>query len=337
MLVGFRKLLLIYVCSSGLLISQSEQKKLPKNSYILFTGQSHAGLYSNIMCLAEWLWIVENDPRLGISIQMKDYFQQKDNIYPLLFKQAQEPRVTTQETGVPAFIKVKMYPGGPWHIRDGRWVRERREWIRKYPTDGLGPFDEKKFMYGDSKTYKSPEFQIFRKRMLPILQKYFQPQDGIANKLDEIKKLISRKKTIGIHIRYVDHLHQNDGKICYPVEDYLSNIMSSVDAIMNNYDPENTQIYLASLIQPVIDMISSKYPTITINTPRTNDINDDWDIVLKNSEPLENAQNAVIDAFSLSFCDEFYCSASNMAFFSSCLNPQMPVHILPCFNDWYGR
>lgn len=122
MLVGFRKLLLIYVCSSGLLISQSEQKKLPKNSYILFTGQSHAGLYSNIMCLAEWLWIVENDPRLGISIQMKDYFQQKDNIYPLLFKQAQEPRVTTQETGVPAFIKVKMYPGGPWHIRDGRWV-----------------------------------------------------------------------------------------------------------------------------------------------------------------------------------------------------------------------
>lgn len=64
---------------------------------------------------------------------------------------------------------------------------------------------------------------------------------------------------------------------------------------------------------------------------------DDRDIVLKNSEPLENAHNGVTDAFCLSFCDEFYCSASNMAFFSSCLNPQIPVHILPCFEDWYGR
>lgn len=59
MLVSFRKLLLIYAFSSGLTIGHSEQKNLPKNSYILFTGQSNAGLYSNIISLAEWLWIVE--------------------------------------------------------------------------------------------------------------------------------------------------------------------------------------------------------------------------------------------------------------------------------------
>jgi hypothetical protein len=106
---------------------------------------------------------------------------------------------------------------------------------------------------------------------------------------------------------------------------------------MEYYDLENTQIYLASLIQPVIHMISSKYPIITINTPRTKDISDDWGCSFKKFRLIQNAKNSVIDAFCLSFCDELHVSANNMAFFSSCSNPDLSVHILPCFEDWYGR
>jgi hypothetical protein len=113
--------------------------------------------------------------------------------------------------------------------------------------------------------------------------------------------------------------------------DFLNIIAKDIDEIMK--DKKTTVIFLSTLIKPVADMISYKYPVVMQNYYRITDCHTDWD---KHLSGPNSAEETIIDVWSLASCDEVWGGASNMLTFVACLNPKINIKMLPSIKQFRG-
>ena len=137
---------------------------------------------------------------------------------------------------------------------------------------------------------------------------------------------------IGIHVRCCHHY-------CYenfdqnPATDYLDKIEKDIDKIMKSRDLSKTKIFLATLMQPLVDRLCAKYDVVVVpDVPRTANIYADW-ADIASEDPLNRQRDAIVDVWCLSKCDELWGGASNIMVFSGCLNPELKINLLPSLSD----
>jgi len=176
------------------------------------------------------------------------------------------------------------------------------------------------------------------------VKSYFQPESVPQGKVADMEQKINRpvekvadggsnqmKYKIGFFVRTVRHYVNCN---MTPAQ-FLDNVERDVDAIMESRDPRTTQIFLATLLQPVVDRLSAKYNVVVLDCPRVLDVVSDWNICASPFQ-LSTAQNAIIDTWALSHCDEVWGGSSEMLLFAGCLNPSMKISLLPALAEFDG-
>jgi hypothetical protein len=193
-------------------------------------------------------------------------------------------------------------------------------------------YEHSAYVYTDPALYKDPDFSIFRSRLHPIVMDYLKPKSYLQKRIDEVMSAINTPFKIGIHIRSLCH-YQNYNKTS---KEFLENIERDVDEIMSGKDPATTTIFLATLLEPVVERLSRKYKVVTTNVYRTNDMYLDWTFFDKFNN-LQAAEEVIIDTWCLAQCNELWCGTSNMVIFAGCLNPGLVIKLLPSLDPYTGN
>jgi hypothetical protein len=327
-LLWFLLISAIYV--NPLIAHPNEQLPEKKEKVIVEWNSDACGLFSNLMRAVEWMYCVKENENFGLYVNMDGAYGFKGNTFSALFKPFEDAQITAtfnhnlisyQTNDFPRF-----FPG-----------------FSEYPTDGMKHFHNSRRVYQDSRLYKDPDFSIFRKRLHPIVLQYFQPVPELQKKVDIIGKImnppIENPNTspqpnlkIGIHVRGLIH-YQYCNKS--PAQ-FLNDVVRDVDRIMESKDPYTTKIFLATLVEPLIQRLSAKYNVVVCNIPRIRDPNADWNLNVY-SNPVDGARDAIVDTWCLANCDELWGSSSNMVIFAACLNPDLKIHMLPSLEGYDGN
>lgn len=280
-----------------------------------------SGLFCELLRIAEWIYCVKQDNSYVLYINSHHAYSQSEAVYPLLFKIDDDPQITfkPREHFVPLF-QVDLLPTCfPWIP------------LKKYPADGMKNFPNRD-AYGKKNLFEDPDFPILRNRLCAIIQRYIQPLPLLQKRIDDLVKKMDQKEKIGIHVRGPTHYQG-----CRKTPDqFLEDIEEDVDRIMESKDPERTVIYLATLLDPLVKRLSAKYQVIAIDIPRCKSMWHDW-VDIPNEDPLDIPRDAIVDAWTLSSCDEFWCSSSNMAAFICCINPNLKTRLLPSLSYYNGN
>lgn len=253
----------------------------------------------------------------------------------MLFKQFEDSQITTKPDNRNFAFQASDFP----RVFPG---------FKRYPTDGMNYYDANKYVYMNCALYKDPDFFIFRERLHPIIMRYIQPEPNLQEQIDIIGQkmnTISNESEpnnqtsnqsnlkIGIHVRSL--IHYNN---CNKSEtQFLDDIEKDVDEIMKSKNLDTTQIFLATLLEPLIERLSAKYRVVTSpNVIRTSDVSQDWGSI-PNLTHLDAARSAIVDTWCLANCDELWGSSSNMIIFAGCLNPSLEIHMLPSLENYNGH
>ncbi len=281
------------------------------------------GLFSNLTRVVEWIYCVKHDESYGLHINMSDAYGYTCNVFPLLFKEFEDPQIFLKPNGLPTFLRVVSYPGG-------------FAGFSTYPTNGMTHYHHLKFVYMNRALYDDPDFSLFRHRLYPFIARYIQPVPELQEKIDTICKKLNGPSykpnlKIGIHVRYMQH-YQNCDK---GPDAFLNDVERDIDEIMASKDPKTTQIFLATLLQPLVDRLKTKYNIVICDIPRAQDVVTDWNLIPQ-EDPLDMARDVIVDTWCLAHCDEVWGSSSNMIVFIGCLNPHVKIYMLPSLKNYNG-
>lgn len=285
---------------------------------------NNQGLYCNLIQIAEWIYCVKQDDSYGLYVHTDNphspYFN-SEAIFPHLFKiDENDPQITFK-------------PNEHFVIHTtGRELPCSSSWIpfKAFATDGMKNFEPYHAAYGTPRLFEDPDFSILRERFHAIIQRYMTPAPSLQNRIDALVEEMGEKEKIGVHVRFLDYYTG-----C-PQSNFLENIEADIDQIMATKDRDNTVIYLATLLDPLLERISLKYNVVAIDCPRCQNLRTDWHEI-PNQTPLDRARDAIVDAWALSSCDEFWCASSNMSVFVCCINPKLKTRLLPYLAPYNGK
>lgn len=317
----------------------------PKRKFILFEGEPYHGLYSNMTRLAEWIYIVKNDKNLGMIIDLKNFFGLEQNFIDLFFSPVNDPQIKFSRGRNPIFLKIRAFPGYPIFWNQGLFSIEKRRWVKKYPTDGLSSFEKTKWVYNQADSYLNPQIHTYRQRLNPLINQYLKPNPDLKRKIDSIVQSLkdpilgttNQSHVIGIHLRMPDHFYKDSGELKFDENIYLDQVEKSIDDLIKDRDRNSIKLFVCTINQPVLDRLSLKYHVVASDIPRSSQMNGDWSELLSGSDHYLNAEGALVDAYVLSQCDQFFCGPSNLAMFVACLNSDLDTVLLPCFKGWKSR
>lgn len=314
-------------------VNVSEPIKEVGDIQIIEWRHSKWGVFSNLMQVVEWMYCVKQHSNFGLYVNMNGAYGFKGNLFTALFKLVEDSQIYTNPNGRIISHRVEDFP-------------KTFPDFKVHPTNGMKNFNNSKYIYMNAALYKDPDFSLFRERIHPIIMQYLQPVDQIQKKIDTISHKMSsptgsgvangsistkRNLKIGIHVRYIEHyLGCNKS----PTQ-FLDDVEKDIDLIMKSKDPHTTKIFLATLLQPLVERLSSKYNIVVCEIPRTTDLLEDWG-TMPNKDPLEMASDVIVDTWSLANCDEVWGSSSNMIVFAGCLNPNLKIHMLPSLAQYNG-
>lgn len=288
----------------------------------------NSGLYSNLMKVVEWIYCVkENGGHFCLYVNMKYAYSCPENLFSVLFKKVDDPQIITAPIN-PIFFRTQKFP----------LVYKS---FSKYPTDGMKNYQDSQYVYLDPKLYTDPDFSLFRNRLHPIILKYLQPVSHLEEKIDNTvlkmniasENLSQPSYKIGIHIR--GQMHYQGCRQEKSAAQFMDDLENDIEQIMESKDPKTTVIFLATLVEPLVERLSRKYNIVTCDICRTPDATTDWDRI-QGTRNIDAASDAVADLWCLSKCDEIWGSSSNMMVFLGCLNPTLPIYMLPSLKNYYG-
>jgi hypothetical protein len=279
-----------------------------KKKFILFEGEPYYGLYSNLMRLAEWLYIVKNDKKLGMVIDLKKFFKLEENFMDLFFLPIDDPQIKFSRDRNPVSLKIRGFPGYPIFYNKGLCSVKKRKWVKQYPTDGLSSFEKKRRVLNDATSYSNPQIHIYRERLYSLIKEFLRPQKNIEEKISSSIQILrssvpgSTKQpyVIGIHLRMPSHYFTKNGKNHFDENVYLDEVEKSIDHLIGDRDLKSLKLYVSTINQPVLDRLSMKYHVTVSNIPRSSKLNSDWKELLEQTDSFKNAEGAILDAWVLS-------------------------------------
>jgi hypothetical protein len=252
------------------------------------------------------------------------------NFFGDLFKQVDDPQLEFDPTLSQMMLSTHSYP-----------CREKNlEKITKtrfdFPAKGMKNFPSQ-FVYMNCRLYDDPDFAFFRSRMHEVIQKYLQPVPDLQKRIDTVLSQLNQNNKkdpvikIGISIRCIQH---SEG-LGVGTKKFLKMISSDINQIMSAYDPERTRIFLATQLDPVVQLFSTKKNVIYCDIPRVSRVDIDW-FSVNYKDPLDRAYDALVDTYCLANCDILYCGSSNMAIYAGCINPKLKIRLLPSLASYNG-
>lgn len=135
--------------------------------------------------------------------------------------------------------------------------------------------------------------------------------------IDAVKVRFNTGKILGVHVRKTDHYMEVE-----PVKDIV--IFQMIDKKLGSFD----KLFLATDDANVLGVFEKKYGNKLISNSFFRScgkvaIHDNDD----NSNGYELGKEALMDCFSLSFCDKVILSPSNLSYCALVLNPELPYEI----------
>jgi len=142
-------------------------------------------------------------------------------------------------------------------------------------------------------------------------------KNDIQEDIEAIKKRFNEVKVLGIHVRKTDHYHEIE-----PAND--STILKLVDKHIASFD----RLFLATDDALVLEGFEHKYgDKLMYNSFYRSSgnvaIHDNGD----NSNGYQLGKEALLDCYSLSFCDFTILSPSNLSYCALVLNPDLPYEL----------
>lgn len=138
-----------------------------------------------------------------------------------------------------------------------------------------------------------------------LLKKYIKPSIDISRKIEEFKKINFTENIIGVHVRYTDNMK----KI------YIKNMGINIDSYFPTIDgilekEPQSKIFLSTDNKKVIELFKEKYINI-IFIDKYFPENDVAIHLIKNFDKLKIAEEAVIDLYLLSSCNQLVYSSGS--------------------------
>lgn len=263
------------------------------------------GLFSNLVLLVEWLWLLDTHKISSIYVNMFNKYKYNGNIFTLLFTSPSDPRFYLEPI---ADREMKQIVGqGTYHLN---------------------------LPYNSPSIYGSESFRNWRHIAAPLIETYLRPARNIQEQINHLKSDGSKYR-IGIHIRCAKKyqpgwdaaLDKNVDNYTKLLAEYRGSIERDIDRIMAGKDPDKTEIYLSTLVEPIFNYIVGKYNVVFCEMPRYGD-DLDWENIDQLQSPAATEQ-IIIDTWSLAACDEIWGGSSFMFLFASLIKPDLPVFILP--------
>ena len=287
---------------------------------------SEYGVFSNLMCAVEWMYCVKHNENFWrLYVNMNGAYGYNGNAFSALFKPFQDPQISTDPLGTVISLQTTDYP-------------KCFSAFDRYPTDGMKDYESVKYVHGHNALYKNPDFSIFRERIHSMILQYVQPAADLQKKIDTILEKMNnqsassqRTQKIGIHVRCLRHYvgcRKSPAQFIYDVE-------KDIDQMMASKDSDSTQIFLATLLEPLVERLSAKYNVVVCDIPRDPDVTHDWSAIAY-ADPLDRARDAIVDTWCLANCDELWCGSSNMTTFAACINPRLKICMLPSLEKYHG-
>lgn len=304
------------------------KRKRTTHDNIIELRSDDQGLFSNLLRSVEWAYCVKHNENFWrLYLNMNGAYGFQGNTFSALFKPFEDSQISITPFGSSKPYLTIDYPRNFYAFN-------------KHPTDGMKNFEVSKYVYMNKALYKDPDFSLFRERLHSIILHYFQPVPELQEKIDIISKKMNGENAslsprpmlkIGIHVRCLQHYL---GCKKSPSQ-FLDDVERDIDLIMASKDPQTTQIFLATQLQPLVDRLSAKYKIITCDIPRAKDVVSDWTSIA-HADPLDTARDALVDTWCLANCDELWCASSNMVVFAACLNPHLKIYMLPSLENYNG-
>lgn len=180
-------------------------------------------------------------------------------------------------------------------------------------------------LYGNFKSViweniENPELvSKYRQQINNTINKCLKPNDYIQNIVDNFVSENFKNSMLGVHFRGTDFGY-ND----------ISSFISMINMLLeqNNY----SKLYIASDNQEAIKLLSDVFPNSCFySTPyRTESMNSTLPAfyIFSGEDMIKQGQSVLIESILLSKCDGIVCINSAVAKFSTCLNPEMPIHLV---------
>jgi hypothetical protein len=166
---------------------------------------------------------------------------------------------------------------------------------------------------------------LTRKRSFELIQKYFYLLPHIQEKVSALnEELFEGKYIIGVHYRGTDKVKSR--RISY--QEVAANI-NKVIAQNKNLHQGDYKIFIATDEDAFLDYMEANYtcPLVYLNVIRSSNgtpvhLNGSY------SSNYQKGEDALIDSILLSQCDTLIRTDSNLSYWSTMLNPEMPVLFL---------
>jgi hypothetical protein len=167
---------------------------------------------------------------------------------------------------------------------------------------------------------KNPEaVDKYRRQINNTINKYLKPSSYIQGIVDNFVKKNFKPLMLGVHFRGTD-FEYND------IDSFTSMISMLLE--QNNY----SKLYIASDNQEAIKLLSDIFPNSCFynTTYRAELINSTLPAfyIFSGEDMIKQGQSVLIESILLSKCDGIICVNSAVAKFSTCLNPEMPIHLV---------
>lgn len=276
-----------------------------------------SGLFSNLLRVVEWIYAVKNNPEMNLHLymNMRGVSGYSGNGYDVLFKPFEDPDILLETQEYPR-IEFSLFPC----------------YFTFYnlSSDHLENSYTFKYVYQTPTLYCDSNFSTMRYHIHSIIEKYLQPLPHIQKKIDDLVNQMKKHK-VGIQVRAICHYVD-----CHlSPQEFLDAIVKDVDDIMKNRDLDNTTLYVATLLEPLLARLSEKYHVVASDTRRQIDIFDDWVKYADSNDP-HLLIDPIVDVWTLAECDEIWGSVSNILAFASHLAPNTPVRLLPSLAQFRG-
>ena len=301
-------------------------------TYIEFKADG-AGLFSNLARVGEWIYCIKQNPHIGLMFSFSEHLGINRNLFGDLFKKVDDPQLEFDPNHSQMLLSTHWFPCQEKNLE--KITKTRFDFSAK----GMKNFPSH-YVYMNYRLYDDPDFAFFRSRMHEVIQKYLQPAPDLQKRIDTVLSQLNQPNhigkedsvlKIGISIRCTQ-LYQGLHIGC---KKFLKMISRDINQIMSAYDPDRTRIFLATQLDPVVQLFSTKKNVIYCDIPRLPRVNIDWSSV-NYKDPLDRAYDALVDIYCLANCDIVYCGSSNMAIYAGCINPNLKIRLLPSLATYSG-
>ena len=201
------------------------------------------------------------------------------------------------------------------------------------------PFYEKYngYFYTTPEIYKEKDFQILRDEWNYIFNKNLKFKESFI-KDNKNKKIVSDKKTLGVHLRSPQHYchnRHNGPQLSIDTSIFYSEQAKYVKEYFENNQYE--QVYVACDIVEFINYIKLYIPEdkILYHNYSRGTGNMDWR-EKPNFSHNEEIINCFTDVYNLSMCDELIMSTSNIVFGILMINNKIKYNFFPNLENFHG-